>query len=281
MAQTSPNLGVLDSFDRGFHTARRVYYLAVVPLLIDLVFLTGRFVQSTNLYSFRIGAKFTLPFYLPSLTDVYDFPIGQGISIQLTGSNIFPVFGIGVILYTAINAYVSAGYLGSLYSSIAGMAIQPSFFSLAAKYFTRILAFGLLWLGLILFSIVLLLSSPFVFAVYLVFFFVFGYFLFLTPFIIVADNANFSKAIEASIKTAAASRTLEYAILYGLATGLISILVYLILNIGFLGFIIAIIGFAFLGTGLVASTFHFIARPTTSVQAPETTSSPTYLGPQN
>lgn len=280
MARISPNLGVLDSFGRGFHTARRVYYLAVVPLLIDLVFLTRRFVQSTYLYSFRLGAKFTLPFYFPSLTDVYDFPTGQGVSVQLTGSDIIPVVGIGVILYTAIHAYVSAGYLGSLYSSITGVTIQSSFFSLAGRYFARILAFDLLGLGLILFSIVLLLSSPFVFIVYLVFFFVFGYFLFLTPFIIVADNANFSKAIEASIKTAA-SRTLGYVIMYGLATLLTSILVYLILNIGFLGFMIAIVGFAFLGTGLVASTFHFIARPTTSVQSAETTNSATGLGSKN
>ena len=258
---------MLDFFASGYGLAKRLYYLAFLPFIVDLISLTGRFLQSRYAYSFRIGVKFSLPFYFPSLTNVYDFPVQSGITIQLPEFGLVPVFGFGsVIVYMLVLAFVSAGYLGTLNSAIAG--VSPSFVTSATKYFLRILLYGLIWLGLGLIGITLALGSPTLAVLYFLFLIVLNYFLFLTPFVMVADDTGLVEGLLRSINISGSvsSRTIEYVMLYAFATVGVSAIVYFVLNTGLIGFFATIAGFAFVGTVLVASTFYFLSN--LSVQQP-------------
>jgi len=252
---------LIDFFETGYHVAKRMYYLALLPFLVDSVFLTGRFAQSISTYTFRIGVKFSLPFYFPSLTNVYDFPARPGISTELPVFGLAPIFGsASAILYTVILAYVSAGYLGRLHSSITGTL--STILDSANKYFLRILAYAALWLGLTLVGVIIALANPLSAVLYVLLLIVVNYFLFLTPFAIVADNVSLTEGLRRSLNASGSlsSRTIPYVLLYGLVTIVVSVPVYLILNFGLLSFFAALAGFAFIGTVLVASTFCFYSN---------------------
>ena len=109
---TSSGPGLVQTFSKGYQLAKRFYYLAVLPLFLDLASLTGMYLSTEHLYSFGIGVKFSLPIYFPSLTNVYSFPSPTGTSINV------PYFGNGllapafVLIFTAVVGYLSAGYLG-------------------------------------------------------------------------------------------------------------------------------------------------------------------------
>jgi hypothetical protein len=202
------------------------------------------------------------------LTDVYDFPIQPGVYVQLPQSNLIPVFGPGsIVIYTILLAFLGAGYLGSLYSSITGTA--SSFVSSATKFFLRILAYALLWLGLSLLGIVIALANPMSAVIYFLSLILVNYFLFLTPFVIVVNDTSFTKALERSVETSASlsSRTIPYVLLYAFVTAVVSVPVYLILNFGLLGYLIALAVVAFIGTALVASTFYFLSSLTPAKSA--------------
>lgn len=235
-----------------------MYYLAVLPFLFDVIFLTNTFVETSRTYSFRIGAKFSLPFYFPSLTNVYDFPSRRGVSVNLPLFEFAPIFGAASsVVYTVIIAFVSAGYLGKLHSSVRGGS--SSFGVSAARYFFRILAFAVLWLALTLVGAIIAVAQLEAGILYFLLILLVGYLVFLTPFVIVADNVSFAEALGRSISASVSlsSKTISFVLLYGLATLVVSVPVYLILNAGLLGFFVALAAFAFVGTVLVASTFYF------------------------
>ena len=279
----------LQSFSDGLTLSRKAFYVAVPPFVLDAFFLIGRYVETAYSYSFRLGAKFSLPVYFPSLTNVYDFPSRTGFQTSLPFSSSDPVlFLLASLFYTVILAYLASGYLGKLEAVRRGESLL--FTSLANKYFTRVLAYGLLWFVLGPLAALFIFSSISLAIFYVLLLFVVDYFVFLTPFAIVADNLGFAKALNRSILTSTSmvSRTLPFVILYGLGTLVISVPIYLVLNLNIIGFFFAIAVFAFLGTALVASTLCFYAqatrRPSPSPSGPPSTNMPsvdtTALGPE-
>ena len=249
------------NFSDGLALTRKTSHLVVLPFVLDSLLLIGRYVETAYSYSFRLGAKFSLPVYFPSLTNVYDFPSRAGFQTSFPFSSDDPgPFLLASIFYTVVLAYLAAGYLGKLEAVRHGESLP--FTSLANKYFTRVLEYGLLWFVLGPVATLLIFSAIPLAIFYVLLLFVVDYFVFLMPFAIVADNLGFTKALDRSIhiSTSMASRTLPFVILYVLGTLVISVPIYLLLNIGILGFFFAVVVFAYLGTALVASTLCFYTR---------------------
>jgi hypothetical protein len=260
--------GPLQTFSKGYQLAKRLSYLAALPFLLDIVSLTGMYLSSENLYSFRIGAKFSLPFYFPSLTNVYPFPSAAGPPTDVPnfgGGLLAPTFAV---LFTAVLGFLSAGYLGKIQAAVSGS--DSTFAAAANKYFVRLFAYGLVWLFLA-FLVLLFAEAVSLAFLYVASLFVLTYFIFLTPFAVVAENCGLAEAFSRSVKitTSQASRVLPFVVVYALATLVVSVPVYLLLNLSIFGFFLAVAGFAFVGTALVASTSFFyyeLTRPT--VQSP-------------
>ena len=264
----------MQTFSKGYQLAKRFYYLAVLPLFLDLASLTGMYLSTERLYSFRIGVKFSLPIYFPSLMNVYSFPSPTGTSINV------PYFGNGllapafVVMFTALVGYLSAGYLGKIHAAVSGS--DSAFVALANKYFVRLFAYGLVWLFLA-YSVLLFAAVVSLVLLYIAFLFLLTYFIFLTPFVVVAEDCGLAEAFARSVKitTSQASRTLPFVVVYAIVTLVISIPVYLLLNFSFVGFVPAVAGFAFVGTALVASTscfYYDLTRP--SIQSSPEQQSP-------
>jgi hypothetical protein len=277
MSGQQRGVNLLQSFSDGLALSTKASYLAVLPFVLDSLFLLGRYVETAYSYSFRFGAKFSLPVYFPSLTNVYDFPSRAGFQTSLPFSSNDPVsFLLSSVFYTVVLAYLAAGYLGKLEAVRRGESLP--FTSLANKYFTRVLAYGLVWLVLGPLAALFIFSGVTLAIFYVLLLFVVDYFVFLTPFAIVAENLGFTKALNRSIiiSTSMASRTLPFVILYGLGTLVISVPIYLVLNLGIIGFFFATAVFAFLGTALVSSTLCFYTQATrpSPPSAPPSTSMP-------
>lgn len=271
MTSQVENTSPLASFFQGFRLGRSVLWLAVLPFVVDSVFLFSTYMETTYRYLFRIGFKFSLPFDFPSITNMYDFPASPGFQTSLPFSQApLPLFLVTALVHTMILAYASAGYLGKM----NGTRIEnsSSFVSSANKYFVRFLAYGLLWLILTSLSFLFIIGTGSLATLYVLFLFAVYYLVFMTPFAIVVDDLSFSRALSRSIHlaTSMASRTLPFVILFALVTVVVSVPVYLVMNIYVLGFFLAGAASALMGTFLVASTLHFYAQMTQPAPAHST-----------
>ncbi len=266
-------------YSEGYQLAKRLAYLALFPLIMDLVFLTGKYLSTESLYTFRIGAKFSLPVYFPTLTNVYSFPTAPGITIETPLGGVGVIGLLSVVVVVVATALLSAGYLGTMHAAISG--VDSAFVTPAVKFFSRFLAYGLIWLLLGYLALPFAAALPLVF-LYIAFIWVLTYFIFLTPFIVVAEDCGLVEAFSRSVKvtTSRASETIPFVVVYAFITLVVSVPVYLLLNIPILGFVLAVAGYAFVGTVLVASTSRFyynLARPAVQ-QPPEQQPTPTAAG---
>ncbi len=267
--------GPLQSFSDGLSLSKKVYYLAILPFVLDAFFLIGTYIQTEYSYYFRFGAKVSLPAYFPSLTNVYDFPSRPVFQTSLPLPVNDPLLVLlSEIFYTLIVTYVAAGYLGKL--NAARLGDSSPFTVLASKYFTRILGYALLWVVIASLEALFILSSVPLAILYVLLLFVVNYFVFLTPFAIIVDNMRFAEALNRSVllSTSSASKTVPFVMLYLFGTLVISVPVYLILNLRIIGFFIAVAIFAFVGTALVASTLCFYVRITRQHPLSGATSTP-------
>ena len=266
---------VVENFSKGFQLATRVYYLAILPFILDLIFLTGREINTFSANVVRFGIKFSFPDHFPSLTDFFNFPTTTGIQTSLLlFSDVLILALLSFVVSTILVSFVSAGYLGKMNSIRKG---EPSsFLNQASKYFARILAYGVVLLLLILIGTPFVLTSLALGFLYVIGFFVIYYFIFLTPFGIVVDNLAFEEALRRSINlaTSRASKTLPYVIVYLILTALISIPIYGLMNAGFPGFLISLVISALVGTVLVASTLHLYVQLTEPTTPPITLTPP-------
>lgn len=173
------------------------------------------------------------------------------------------IFPLITIIEFLVYAVILGGYLGKIYQASENIEIEP-FLSLSHKYFKEFLFFKIFWL--ILISPALLFLVPTVrnpmfavsFLIYTISLLILGYFLYLTPFIIVADNLPFLEALKKSIMLAnSRSEVLLYAISFLFLTGIMSILIYLLMNIPILGFITCLIITSYVGSVFTAATMSF------------------------
>ncbi len=266
---------VVENFSKGFQLAAKVYYLAILPFLMDLIFLTGRALEAFSSNSVRFGVKFSFPDHFPSLTDFYAFPAPSGLQTSVPdfrGGTILAL--LYVVALTVVVSLVSAGYLGKMNASSLGES--SSLLSNASKYFVRILVYDVFILALVLVEVFLAFALIPLAILYLFAFFFIYYLVLLTPFGIVVDNLRFGEALNRSINlmTSRASKTLPYVIIYLVLTALVSVPAYALMNAGGIGFLFAVAISALVGTALVGSTLQLYIQvtqpPTTPTTLPPT-----------
>jgi hypothetical protein len=268
---------VTSCFSKGFNIFSKVAWLVVIPLALDILSIFGR-LSGLPANAVTFGVKFSFPVYLPSLSDVYNFPSSQG-SVQIgstpfSSSDVVSAF-LFALLFTVLLAFLAGGYLGTIDAKRKETSHRPSFFSLCSMYFLRLFGYGLLWLMLALPAVLLILSNvPGLVIPYVLFIFVVNYFLFLTPFAIVVDGVSLEAGISKSVRIAKGSVwiVLPYAVIYAILTALVSVVIYLFMNAGVGGYLIDTILYAFVGTILVSSTLVLYSEastlPATNLNAP-------------
>ncbi len=259
---TDSQRSTLKCFGEGFSLGRQLYYLAALPFLLDLLTLAPRYIAIYAPGYSRFGLSFSFPVAFPSLANFYSFP---GAPSTAFASYPFSALGAGdrlvsatfgillfLIVYTAVVAFLSGGFLGRLSNPVSG--VDLAFTSLGRRYFARLYIYALAW-ELLSLGLTLIPLSGFL-IVYLGILFFLDYLLFLTPFVVVMYNESLLKALRRSVgvSTLLASSTVAYVLVYAVATLLISIPVYFVLNLGVAGFVLGVAITSYVGTCLVAST---------------------------
>jgi len=236
---------ILEHFEKGFEAFRKVAYLAIIPLFLDIFFHWYEGFLTAFSGTFRMGVKFSIPWDLPSIENFYDFP---KITMML------PIYSaIWTTISTVIYAFILGGYLGKIHQAVRGMQFEP-FMKLSSKYFIRFLFLKILWLILALPAFFMGMVA----IVYIVFLLILGYFLYLTPFIIIADDIPFFDAIRKSVVLASnRGEVLKYALIFIVLTAIVSAFIYLLMNIPIAGFLISVIITSIVGTTFTAATMNF------------------------
>ncbi|MEE9163993.1 MAG: hypothetical protein V3U17_04275 [Thermoplasmata archaeon] len=261
-----------DALKQGFRLVPKARLLLLVPLGFDLAMLALVVTPA------MVSPQFTLPVALPSVAQVW----GSG------GGALpfYPLYMLGpsgdlatalLLLVLVVQSYLTAGYVGRL-ETARRAGTGEGFFASANRAFPRVLAF------LAITTFLLLAASPFLLgdlgqgpAALFVFAAVLGllYFLFLTPFVVVVDNAPLALALRVSIELAARRfpEVVPYCLGYATLTLLASIAFYLV-GWGLVGLLLFPVLYSLLGTALVGSTLYLYAglRPVEPV--PTTAPSP-------
>ncbi|MFQ5907353.1 MAG: hypothetical protein ACE5JE_00780 [Thermoplasmata archaeon] len=253
-----------DALKLGFRLVLRMRLLLLVPLAFDLAMLAIVVVPPV------MSPQFTLPVALPSVAQVR----GPGAG----GLPFYPLYILAasgdlstalLLLALVVQSYLAAGYVGRL-EMVRRREVQGGFFASANRAFARVLAF------LAITTFLVLAASPFLLegfargaAALFVFAAVLGllYFLFLTPFAIVVDNAPLSLAFRASVELAARrfSEVVPYCLGYATITLLTSIGFFLAsiglsrIGWGLAGLFLFPILYSLVGTALVGSTLYLYA----------------------
>ncbi|MDX1534420.1 MAG: hypothetical protein R3291_02235, partial [Thermoplasmata archaeon] len=188
-----------DALKRGFLLLPRARLLLLVPLAFDVGMLAIAVVPETA------SVQFGLPVALPSVAQVRGPEAGALPFYPLYLLTVSGDLGTALLLLLlVVQGYLAAGYLGRL-ETIRRGASGEGFLSAANRAFARVLAF------LAITTFLLLAASPFLLegldlgaAALFVFAAVLGlfYFLFLTPFIVVVENAPLSVAFRTSVELA-------------------------------------------------------------------------------
>ncbi|MFQ6012769.1 MAG: hypothetical protein ACE5LS_03890 [Thermoplasmata archaeon] len=256
-----------DALKEGFRLVPRAGLLLLVPLGFDLAMLALVAIPAV------VSPQFTLPVALPSVAQVWG--PGDG------ALPFYPLYMLGasgdlatalLLLVLVVQSYLTAGYVGRLeMARRAGRG--EGFFASANRAFPRVLAF------LAITTFLLLAASPFLLgglgrgpAALFVLAAVLGllYFLFLTPFVVVVDNAPLSLALRMSIELAARRfpEVVPYCLGYATLSLLASIAFFLV-GWGLVGLLLFPILYSLLGTALVGSTLYLYAglRPVEPVPA--------------
>ncbi len=261
-----------DALKQGFRLVPKARLLLLVPLGFDLAMLALVVTPA------MVSPQFTLPVALPSVAQVW----GSG------GGALpfYPLYMLGpsgdlatalLLLVLVVQSYLTAGYVGRL-ETARRAGTGEGFFASANRAFPRVLAF------LAITTFLLLAASPFLLgdlgqgpAALFVFAAVLGllYFLFLTPFVVVVDNAPLALALRVSIELAARRfpEVVPYCLGYATLTLLASIAFYLV-GWGLVGLLLFPVLYSLLGTGLVGSTLYLYAGLRPEEPVPTTTPSP-------
>ena len=254
-----------DALKQGFRLVPKARLLLLVPLAFDLAMLAIVIAPLTA------SPQFTMPVALPSVAQVRGPGAG---ALPFYPLSILAVSGdlAILLLVLVVQSYLVAGYVGRL-EMVRREASVGGFFASANLAFARVLAF------LAITTFLLLAAGPFLLggltggpAALFVFAAVLGlfYFLFLTPFVIVVDNAPLSVALRRSVELAARrfSEVVPYCLAYATITLLASIAFFLV-GWGPVGLLVFPVLYSVLGTGLVGSTLYLYAglRPVEPVPA--------------
>ncbi len=266
---------VTQCFSEGYKIFSKLAWLAVVPLVLDILNMYERLVAlPPNTVTY--GVKFSFPVYLPSLSDVYNFPsVG---SVQIGSAPISPSDPLAAILvavlFTLLISFLAGGYLGTIAAKRGEMGPSPSFFGLCSKYFVRFFGYALIWFALTLVALAFALSNALgLVFLYILFLFLVNYFLFLTPFAIVVDGVSLRTALSKSVGMAKSrvGFVLPYVIIYAIFTALTSVVIYLFMNAGVGGYLLDAVLYAFVGTIFVSSTLVLYSEASASPAASSST----------
>ena len=246
-----------DALKEGFRLVGRARSLLLIPLAFDLLLLTLAVLPQMP------SPQFTLPVALPSVAQVR----GPGAGAL----PFYPLYGLAVagdlattllLLLLVVQAYLAAGYVGRL-EMVRRKQTDGSFFALANRAFARVLAFLAITTFLLLAAGPFLLgglalggAALFVFAAVIALL----YFLFLTPFVVVVENAPLSVALRTSVELAARrfSEVVPYCLGYATITVLASS-AFALLGWGLVGLLLFPVLYSVVGTALVGSTLYLYA----------------------
>ncbi|MFQ5986868.1 MAG: hypothetical protein ACE5KQ_05870 [Thermoplasmata archaeon] len=242
-----------DALKHGFLLVPRARLLLLVPVGLDLAMLLIAAIPP------GASPQFTLPVALPSVSQVRG--PGEGALpfyplYMLTASG--DLATALLLLVLVVQSYLTTGYLGRLERIRSGRT--GGFFASANLAFARVLAFLAITTFLLLAASPFLLeglvqgpATLFVFAAVLALL----YFLFLTPFVVVVDNAPLSLALRRSIELAARRfpEVVPYCLGYATITLLASIAFFLV-GWGPVGVLVFPVLYGIVGTGLVGSTLY-------------------------
>jgi hypothetical protein len=280
LSDRKEEISVAACFFSGFGKMGSLSRIMLIPFMLDLINYIG-FIATSSLLVFSIGVTFSTPVSFPSITDFYSFPNSYSgllpFSINITsplGLEGFLTLLPLIALTLAINSLLTGGFVGTIWEVVSGSEERKGFSYYAVNRLPSILGFrvfSMVTSFILLSSMNELVSyigwSFEVFILVLLVSLFVGYILCLVPFIIVIENKNTIDSIGEGIRDAFTSRTAGYVVLYLIVSSLFSGLVYLLINIRFVGFLISMFVAAFVGTALVASTVdfylssHWSARP--------------------
>ncbi len=246
-----------DALKQGFRLVWRARSLLLVPLAFDVLMLAIAVIPQMP------SPQFTMPVALPSVAQV-----------RGPGAGALPFYPLYVLapsgdwatalllLLLVVQAYLAAGFVGRL-EMVRRKQSGGGFFAVANRAFARVLAF------LAITTFPLLAASPFLLgglalggAALFVFAAVIAllYFLFLTPFVVMVENAPLSVALRMSVELAAHRfrEVVPYCLGYVTITFLASSAFFL-LGWGFAGLLLFPVLYSVVGTGLVGSTLYLYA----------------------
>jgi hypothetical protein len=246
-----------DALKQGFRLLPRARFLLLIPLAFDLGMLAVAVIPP------MASPQFTLPVPLPSIAQVQ----GPGAGAL----PFYPLYILGVsedlatallLLLLVVQGYLAAGYVGRL-EMARRRATTGGFFAVANRAFARVLAFLAITTFLILAASPFLLgglalgaAALFVFATVIALL----YFLFLTPFVVVVENAPLAVALRTSVELAGRrfAEVVPYCLAYATITLLVSSAFFLVGG-GLLALLLFPVVYSIVGTGLVGSTLYLYA----------------------
>lgn len=259
---------------QGFRLLLRARGILLLPVALDGV-LVALLLATDSLSDLPSGLSFALPVAFPSLFQVASF---DGTGSVFDPRYQLPALGEGtlalLVLVLVAQSFLAAGYLGRLEGLRKGARDAP-FTRLASRAFPQLLAYHAVT------AFLLLLAAPFLAGPVgpdLLTLFLLGgvlvvlYFLFLTPFALVADGLPFSLGLHRSVELAlsGARETVPFVLAYGVFTLLLSAAVALLSTLGAAGLFLALPLVGAVGTGLVAATLYLYVglRPLEPLPAP-------------
>ena len=230
---------------------------ALVPLLLATLNATKISSVLGSAHDVHFGFSFGVP--LP-VTDAWAFVStpSNGVNVAGPGGLELGLFAVGLVL----QGVVLAGYLGGLARQLRGESAR--FGDAFSTYFVRFLGFTVVLLMLFLPPVLFVLGArslaPLV-VLWMLVYFVGGYFLYATPYLVVLHDCPLGEALSRSVALGLEGGAyLRYAAGYAAAVLAISIPATLVVtNVPLLGILLGIVGLAPVGLVFDTATLVFVA----------------------
>ncbi|WFO75003.1 hypothetical protein J4526_07995 [Desulfurococcaceae archaeon MEX13E-LK6-19] len=257
-------MNVVECFSRGVNVAGKVFPLILVNILYSVIdFNSISRVLSFN--GFHVGFKALLPEEVIDLWDLVSLPnIGgqavyveiAGISYSVTESTIVLMIVIG-LLFTIVYGIVSFIYLRYLFEKGIGLNGVAGW-----NRVVDVIAYNLLFYFVVIVFVVFLVYGNPIAAVMLVSVtLVLSYFLYATPFIIVAKDKDITNALKASMSFAVTSEYFKYTLLFLIITIICSsIFTLIVVNMKIFGIVVMLVPAGIVGLWLTSSTALMVTK---------------------
>ncbi len=257
-------MSVIECFSRGATIVGKVFPLILVNMLYSIIdFDSISRVLSFN--GFHVGFKALIPKEVIDLWDLVSLPNtgGQviyveiaGISYSVTESAIALVMIVGLLL-TVVYGIVSFIYLRYLFEKGIGLDSVAGW-----NRVIDVIAYNLLfYLIAIVFAVFLVYGDPVAAVILVIVTLILSYFLYATPFIIVAKDEFVVNALKKSVSFAITDEYLAYTLLFLLITvGCSFIFTLIVVNTKILGILAMLVPAGMVGLWLASSTALMVVK---------------------